>query len=74
MGKIYKWNDKLATGWCKLIKGTSNKIERINPTRDNEGGYSHPYVNLPDGTTVVINAKTDKVEIEDKKIIKIIKE
>lgn len=71
MGKIVKWNDKYAAGWCSTT--TSGEIKKIHPSRDVNGGFTQPYVNLPSGKTIIIKPG-DKVEIKDKKVFNIIRD
>lgn len=70
--KIIKFDNKYATGFCRLVSGTTDNIRDIRSTIDIKGGYVHAYVNLPDKGTQVIQ-KGDKIKVLGKKVLEIIK-
>ena len=70
--KIIEFENKYASGFCRLEKGTTDKIRDISLIIDKQGGYIHPYICLPDRITQVIQ-KGDKIKVLGKKVIEIIK-
>ena len=70
--KSIPWADKFADGFCRSsIRGGKRVIDELQKTRDNEGGFKWPYVNLMSGNTVVINPK-DRIVVQGKKVISIV--
>lgn len=69
--KIIKFDNRYASGFCRLKNGTTDQIRDISAIIDKKGGFVHPYVNLPGRTTQVIQ-KGDKIKIEGKKVIEVI--
>jgi len=71
--KSIPWNDKYAQGFCRSsLKGKVRIIDELQRTRDNEGGYRWPYVNLLHGGSVVIEPG-DRIVVEGKKVVSIVK-
>lgn len=69
--KIIKFENKYATGFCRLVGDTTDKIRDISANIDRKGGYIHAYINLPSGTHVI--QKGDKIKVLGKKVLEIIK-
>lgn len=72
--KSIPFHDKYAQGFCRSsIRGGKRVIDELQKTRDNEGGFSWPYVNLMSGDTVVIEPE-DRIVVKGKRVISVVSE
>lgn len=70
--KIIEFENKYASGFCRLVSGTTDQIRDISAIIDKKGGYVHAYINVSGGTTQVIQ-KGDKIKVLGNRVIEIIK-
>lgn len=71
--KSIPFHDRYASGFCRSsIRGGKRVIDELQKTRDNEGGFKWPYVNLMSGDTVVIEPE-DRIVVKGKKVVSVVK-